>query len=102
MYLYIDSLASEKLSAIRVHDTCTKVRATGGSIERFSSLLSQNWLLFTNDKIPCEASTMITEPAHEISNSVVCATGKGSEQFARMRRNTRRLIRALAGRLNII
>ena len=39
----------------------------------------------------------IFEPWHEISNNVVCATCKGSDQPA----NTRRLIRAFAGRLNI-
>ena len=38
------------------------------------------------------------EPVHEISNYVVCATGKGSDQPA----HTRRLIRAFAGRLNIL
>ena len=37
------------------------------------------------------------EPLHEISNNVVCATSKGSDQPA----HTRRLIRAFATRLNI-
>ena len=37
------------------------------------------------------------EPQHEISNNVVCATSKGSDQPA----HTRRLIRAFASRLNI-
>ena len=37
------------------------------------------------------------EPCHEISNNVVCATSKGSDQPAHMRR----LIRAFASRLNI-
>ena len=40
----------------------------------------------------------IIEPRHEISNNVVCATSKGSDQPA----HTRSLIRALASRLNII
>ena len=35
---------------------------------------------------------------HEISNNVVCATGKGSDQPA----HTRRLIRAFASRFNIL
>ena len=39
----------------------------------------------------------IFEPRHEISNNVVCATSKGSDQPA----HTRKLIRAFAGRLNI-
>ena len=40
----------------------------------------------------------IPEPRHEISNNVVCATVKGSDQPA----HTRRLIRAVASRLKII
>ena len=40
----------------------------------------------------------IYEPRHEISNNVVCATSKGSDQPAHMHR----LIRAFACRLNII
>ena len=39
-----------------------------------------------------------TEPRHEISNDVVCATSKGSDQPA----HTRSLIRAFASRLNIL
>ena len=38
------------------------------------------------------------EPQHEISNNVVCATSKGSDQPA----HTRSLIRAFACHLNII
>ena len=38
------------------------------------------------------------EPQHVISNNVVCATSKGSDQPA----HTRRLIRAFAYRLNIL
>ena len=38
------------------------------------------------------------EPRHEISNNVVCATSKGSDQPA----YTRSLIRAFARRLNIL
>ena len=37
-------------------------------------------------------------PQHEISNNVVCATSKGSDQLAHMRS----LIRAFASRLNIL
>ena len=37
------------------------------------------------------------EPQHEISNNVVCATSKGSDQPAHMRS----LIRAFASHLNI-
>ena len=41
---------------------------------------------------------MAYEPWHEISNNLVCATSRGSDQPA----HTRRLIRAFAGRLNIL
>ena len=40
----------------------------------------------------------IIEPRHEISNNVVCATSKGSDQPVHMRS----LIRALASRLNML
>ena len=38
------------------------------------------------------------EPVHEISNNVVCATSKGSDQPA----HTRSLIRAFASRMSIL
>ena len=40
----------------------------------------------------------IIEPVHEITNNVVCATSKASDQPA----HTRSLIRAFASRLSII
>ena len=40
----------------------------------------------------------IIEPVHEISNNVVCATNKASDQPA----NMRSLIRAFASRLSIL
>ena len=40
----------------------------------------------------------INEPRHDISNNVVCATSKGSDQPA----HTGSLIRAFASRLNIL
>ena len=40
----------------------------------------------------------IIEPWHEISNNVLCATNRGLDQPAHMRR----LIRAFAGGLNIL
>ena len=43
-------------------------------------------------------SSQTNEPVHEISNNVVCATSKASDQPA----HTRRLIRAFANRLSII
>ena len=41
---------------------------------------------------------IINEPVHEISNNVVCATSKASDQPA----HTHSLIRAFASRLNIL
>ena len=41
---------------------------------------------------------MTIEPLHEISNNVVCATSKASDQPAHMRS----LIRAFASRLSIL
>ena len=41
---------------------------------------------------------IIIEPVHEISNNVVCAASKASDQPA----HTRSLIRAFASRLNIL
>ena len=41
---------------------------------------------------------IIIEPRHDISNNVVCATNKASDQPAHMRS----LIRVFAGRLNIL
>ena len=40
----------------------------------------------------------LVEPVHEISNNVVCATNKASDQPA----HTRSLIRAFASRLSIL
>ena len=42
--------------------------------------------------------SLTCEPLHEISNNVVCATNKGSDQPVYMRS----LIRAFASRLNIL
>ena len=45
-----------------------------------------------------EVVELSTEPVHEISNNVVCATNKASDQPA----HTRSLIRAFASRLSIL
>ena len=47
-----------------------------------------------NHNLTCE----IFEPVHEISNNLVCATSKASDQPA----HTRSLIRAFASRLSIL
>ena len=41
---------------------------------------------------------IIIEPVHEISNNVVCATSKASDQSA----HTRSLIRVFASRLSVL
>ena len=46
----------------------------------------------------CLIVSIIIEPVHEISNNVVCATTKASDQPA----HTRSLIRAFASRLSIL
>ena len=46
----------------------------------------------------CMLLTTLNEPVHEISNNVVCATSKASDQPA----HTRSLIRAFACRLTIL
>ena len=52
----------------------------------------------TSRAMPIEKKNIIYEPRHEVSNKVVCAISKGSDQPA----HTRKLIRAFASRLNII
>ena len=53
-----------------------------------------SWLLRASRRMEYKA---IIEPVHEISNNVVCATSKASDQPA----HTRSLIRAFASRLSI-
>ena len=49
-------------------------------------------------EIKKESLNLIFEPQHEISNNVVCATSKGSDQPA----HTCSLIRAFSSPLNIL
>ena len=58
-------------------------------------VLSQGLYVFI---ILSDRPVYTNEPLHEISNNVVCATSKGSDQPA----HTRSLIRAIASRLNIL
>ena len=53
------------------------------------------WLIFSQ---ALSSTQTIIEPVHEISNNVVCATSKASDQPA----HTRSLIRAFASRLSIL
>ena len=49
-------------------------------------------------KFTCRTVQFIYEPVHELSNNVVCAMSKASDQPA----HTRSLIRPFACRLNIL
>ena len=55
-------------------------------------------VLFTKTQFILRERTTIIEPVHEISNNVVCATSKASDQSA----HKRSLIRAFAGCLSIL
>ena len=56
---------------------------------------TDHWMVSYNDK---KGKIYLFEPRHEISNMVVCATSKGSDQPAL----TRSLIRAFACHLNML
>ena len=72
-----------------IEDTSTMVNKTLGFVHRnLSECISQVKYVAYNT----------FEPRHEISNKVVCATSKASDQPA----HTRSLIRAFASRLNIL
>ena len=64
----------------------TKVSEKSGNLEK-----DIEWQSWSTSEIPLE-------PQHEISNNVVYATSKGSDQPAHMHS----LIRAFASRLNIL
>ena len=55
-------------------------------------------LHLTEVDLDTPVSDLSFEPMHEISNNVVCATSKASDQPA----HTRSLIRAFASRLSIL
>ena len=55
-------------------------------------------VFFSNGSLFSEENKSRNEPRHEISNNVVCATSKGSDQPA----HTHSLIRAFAIRLKIL
>ena len=57
----------------------------------------KNTVIFRNPKF-LESQICTNEPWHKISNNLVCATSKASDQPA----HTRSLIRAFASRLNIL
>ena len=64
-------------------------------------LSNQGWKILKNSSrrtCPYVFVNLIIEPVHEISNNVVCATRKASDQPA----HTRSLIRAFASRLSIL
>ena len=67
--------------------------------EGLLSFFNQNTILFCPKfEIIFNKQLFLYEPRHEISNNVVFATSKGSDQPAHMRT----LIRAFVSRLNIL
>ena len=64
----------------------------------FAIILERKKKLVALLLLSCGGAVTINEPRHEISNNVVCATSKGSDQPA----HTRSLIRAFDGCLNIL
>ena len=64
---------------------------------RISLVVLESCLRFTLDVLE-SCNSMIIEPVHEISNNMVCATSKASDQPA----HTRSLIRAFTSRLSIL
>ena len=63
-----------------------------------STQLSTKFIQLVNDKMPTIVGILPFEPVHGISNNVVCATSKASDQPA----HTRSLIRAFASRVSIL
>ena len=71
------------------------------SLVKFSTtepLRSHFWHLINVVKMAIVVGILTFEQQHEISNNVVCATSKASDQPAQ----THSLIRAFASRLNIL
>ena len=60
--------------------------------------ISKHFIRFATDPEKGSGLCIEIEPRHVISNNVVCATTKASDQPA----HTRNLIRAFASRLNIL
>ena len=74
----------------------TKKHETVG--KELNTLLHLPLLALSKMFVLLSPGLMIYEPVHEISNNVVCATSKASDQSA----HTRSLIRAFASRLSIL
>ena len=84
----MNDLVNMQLQAIRhtTSDNLTQI---------FSVIL---YFIFFLATCPISRNTILNEPVYEISNIVVCATSKASDQPA----HTRSLIRAFARRLSIL
>ena len=85
--------------AVNIVLECTKIwkmyKTAHCQVPYFSTFHA---VMYTLCVFYCPPENITFEPWHEISNNLVCATSKGSDQPA----HTRRLIRAFAGRLNIL
>ena len=68
------------------------------TLDMYNRYLKFIYQTITNDPLVYKVLQTKFEPRYEISNNVVCATSKGSDQTAHMHS----LIRAFTGRLNIL
>ena len=85
--------------------TSTRITLTKSTSERYSPRMyhEQSYVITLKVKCTNEGPFLryrydALEPRHGISNNVVCATSKGSDQPAHMRS----LIRAFASRMNVL
>ena len=86
---YIKPHSFYQTSHVFISDSITSLAFNGVCIKFRFDLLSMRLKFLVN---------RINEPVHEISNNLVCATSKASDQPAHMRS----LIRAFAGSLSIL
>ena len=84
----INSIGYALFAVIRVSKGA-KIRNRYNQVKRYSA---------TQMVCKCLWIISLNEPLHEISNNVVCATSRASDQLAR----TLSLIRDIASRLNIL
>ena len=84
----------------RTKDNPRNVTTTARIILVLAMFKNENTRIFVSGKHTVNRLLVscINEPVHEISNNLVYATSKGSDQPA----HTRRLIRAFASRLSIL
>ena len=98
------SLLADAISCTGSHHTFLSFLAGDDKADRIEKLKSCRHLsqhlnyIFLQINEGWNGDNIIIEPRHEISNNMVCAISKGSDQPA----HTRSLIRAFASRLNTL